>query len=317
VDFAAPGHFIDKEWMDVGRSGSAGRVVWIAYGDLSKFNAEGNEEAGVVKAVRCSADLRTCSHPIVLSSGQTVAEYPDVTIGPDGRTYVTWAEFFGGSFIGPSQQAWIAVAEPGSTAFTRHRIYREDNVVRAQETLHSADFRVGTMFKSTVTSPRGHPRVFATWERCRLHVEDSVCEEPEIALTHSDDLGATWSRQRVVSAGGDNYFPAIDADPNTGALVEAWYTNRFDRVFHNRQDVDLARLSPAGAVSSRQRITRTSNEPEADPILHGVFIGDYLDVDANGGRTYVAYNANQRNVRLLGEGFPLPQQDNYLATLNK
>src|SRR4051794_28748385 len=81
VDFAAPGHFLDKEWMDVGRSGSAGNVVWIAYGDLSAFNAEGNEESGVIKAVRCSADLSSCTRPIVLSQGQTVAEYPDVTIG--------------------------------------------------------------------------------------------------------------------------------------------------------------------------------------------------------------------------------------------
>ena len=33
VDVAGPGRFLDKEWMDVGRSGSAGEVVWIAYGD--------------------------------------------------------------------------------------------------------------------------------------------------------------------------------------------------------------------------------------------------------------------------------------------
>ena len=316
VDYAAPGHFLDKEWMDVGRSGSAGRVVWIAYGDLSDFNAEGNEESGVVKAVRCSADLSTCTDPIVLSEGQVVAEYPDVTIGPDGRTYITWGEFFGGSFIGPSQQAWIAVAEPGSTTFTRHPIYREDEVMRGHETLHSADFRTGTMFKNTVTMFQGHPRVFVTWERCLLHANDEACEEPEIALTRSDDLGATWSPQSVVSAGGDNYFPAIDADSRGRAPVMAWFTHRFDPVFHNRQDVELARLSPSGAVRSRQRVSSISNETEADPILHGLFIGDYIELDANAGRLYVAYNANQRHVRLVGEGVPIPQQDNYLAVLD-
>jgi hypothetical protein len=317
IDFAAPGRFLDKEWMAVGRSGSAGDVVWIAYGDLGDFNAEGNEESGVIKAVRCSADLSSCTQPIVLSQGQKVAEYPWVTIGADGRTYITWGEFFGDSFIGPSQQSWIAVAEPGSTTFTRHPIYREDQVMRGHETLHAADFRTGTMFKNTVTMVDGHPRVFTTWERCQLHALDQVCEEPEIVLTHSDDLGATWSPQRVISAGGDNYFPFIAADRGTGAIEEAWYTNRFDPIFHNRQDVELARLSPSGTVLKRTRVTPISNEPEADPILHGTFIGDYFQIDANAGRVYVHYNANLRHVALVGQGVPIPQQDNYLAVLGQ
>ena len=313
VDFAAPGRFLDKEWMAVGRSGRAGEVVWIVYGDLGAFNAAGNEESGVIKAVRCSADLSSCTPPTVLSQGQTVAEYPTVTIGPDGRTYVTWGEFFGDSFIGPSQQSWIAVAEPGSTTFTRHPIYREDQVMRGHELLHANDFRAGTMFKNTVAMVDGRPRVFTTWERCQLHALDQVCEEPEIVLTHSDDLGATWSPQRVISAGGDNYFPFIAADRGTGAIEEAWYTNRFDPTFHNRQDVELARLSPSGEVLRRTRVTPISNETEADPILHGAFIGDYFQIDANAGRVYVHYNANLRQVALVGQGVPIPQQDNYLA----
>jgi hypothetical protein len=312
VDFAAPGHFLDKEWMDVGRSGSAGRVVWMAYGDLSDFDAEGNEQSGVIKAVRCTADLSSCTQPIVLSGGQTVAEYPWVTIGPDGRTYITWGQFFGGSFTGPSQQAWIAVAEPGSTTFKRYPIYREDQVMRGHEVLHSADFRTGTMFKNTVAMVHGHPRVYATWERCLLHAQDQVCEEPQIALTYSDDLGQTWSPQRVVSAGGDNYFPFIDADPDTGDLVEVYYTHRFDPVFHNRQDVELDHLSADGAVRSRERITPFSNEPEADPLLGGTFIGDYIEVDAKNGRDYTGYNASFRSVPFIGDGVPIPQQDNYL-----
>jgi hypothetical protein len=313
IDFAAPGRFLDKEWMAVGQSGSAGEVVWIAYGDLGDFNADGNEESGVIKAVRCSPDLRSCTKPIVLSQGQQVAEYPWVTIGTDGRTYITWGEFFGDSFIGPSQQAWIAVADPGSTTFTRHPIYREDQVMRGHETPHAADFRTGTMFKNTVAMVGRQPRVFTTWERCQLHALDQACEEPEIVTTYSDDLGATWSPQRVISAGGDNYFPFITTDRDTGTIEAAWYTHRFDPAFHNRQDVELARLSPNGAVRSRTRVTSSSNEPEADPLLHGLFIGDYFQIDANGGRVYIHYNANFRQVPLVGEGVPVPQQDNYLA----
>ena len=34
---------------------------------------------------------------------------------------------------------------------------------------------------------------------------------------------------------------------------------------------------------------------------------------ANAGRIYVHYNANRRQVPLVGKGVPIPQQDNYLA----
>jgi hypothetical protein len=303
--------------MAAGTSGSAGRVVWIAYGDLSEFNADGNEESGVVKAVRCSADLGDCSRPVVLSVGQKVAEYPTVTIGEDGRTYITWGEFFGGSFIGPTQRAWLAVADPGSLEFHRQPILTENQVLRGHETLHANDFRVGTMFNSTVATVAGHSRLFVTWDRCQVHARDTVCEEPEIRLTWSDDFGRTWSPARVISTGGDNYFPSITADRATGNLVASWYTHRFDPVFHNRQDVEVVVLNRRGEVTDRHRVTPTSNETEADPIVHGLFIGDYLQVIADSGRILVHYNGNYRSVRLVDEGTPIPQQDNYLAVLHE
>ena len=62
-----------------------------------------------------------------------------------------------------------------------------------------------------------------------------------------------------------------------------------------------------------QRLTEDSNDPEADPLLGGTFIGDYIEVFAHDGVAWVGYNANYRFVPLLGDGVPVPQQDNYLA----
>jgi hypothetical protein len=86
---------------------------------------------------------------------------------------------------------------------------------------------------------------------------------------------------------------------------------------HNRQDVELVQLRNNGTVASRQRVTSISNETEADPLLGGVFIGDYLEVTANRGRAWMHYNANERHVALLGEGLPIPQQDNYLTRVDE
>jgi hypothetical protein len=72
-------------------------------------------------------------------------------------------------------------------------------------------------------------------------------------------------------------------------------------------------LNPGtSAVTGRQRLTSLSNESEADPLLGGLFIGDYIEVYAVGGMALVHYNANYRNVQLLQEGVPIPQQDNFL-----
>jgi hypothetical protein len=63
-----PGHFLDNEWIHVGRSGSAGTVVWIVYTDfvLDETVPVGFTSASI-EAVRCSAELRECTAPILIS----------------------------------------------------------------------------------------------------------------------------------------------------------------------------------------------------------------------------------------------------------
>ena len=163
----------------------------------------------------------------------------------------------------------------------------------------------------------GKLRPFVVWDRCRDVVNDSVCEEPQIFMSWSKDEGTTWSAPKAISAGGDNYFPAISDEVGSKVFVVGYYTNRFDPIFHNRQDVELVRLHNNGTVAQRQRVTKISNETEADPLLGGAFIGDYLEVTANRSHAWVHYNANERHVALLGEGLPIPQQDNYLTRLHE
>ena len=48
-------------------------------------------------------------------------------------------------------------------------------------------------------------------------------------------------------------------------------------------------------------------------MVGGTFIGDYIDVHLLRDVAYVAYNGNYRKIALLGQGIPVPQQDNYLT----
>ncbi|CAN5618167.1 hypothetical protein BH24ACT26_BH24ACT26_23140 [soil metagenome] len=316
VAVAEPGHFLDKEWFDQGRSGAAGNVVWVAYADFAVDpEAPLGFTSASIYAVRCSADLSECTDPILISDDDLDVQFADVTIADNGRTYITWSEIQGELEFEP--QTFIhkmRVAPAGSTEFGPERVvYEEDLAIPFGGFLHANDFRVATYPKNEVKTVNGHARAYVVWDACRYRLLDNVCEEAVIKLTYSDNDGATWSPVKTVSAGGDNYFPTIADNSGDSRLAVAWFTNRFDRIFHNRQDVELATVHRSGRVTKRQRLTRPSNESEADPLLGGFFIGDYIEVDVEHGVAYVGYNANYRHVRVLGEGFPIPQQDNYLA----
>jgi hypothetical protein len=322
VAIAEQNHFLDKEWMHAGVSGTAGLVVWVTYSDFLIDNTAplGFTRASI-KAVRCTPNLSECTAPITISDDDQDVQFSDVTVGPDGRVYVTWSEILGelpGSPGYPAQTFVhkLRVAPAGSTQFGPERVIAvEGRAIPFGGFLQANDFRVATYVKSEVALVNGKPRVFAVWDACSPRVLDFICEYPVIKLRWSDDAGVTWSRTRTVSAGGVNYFPTISWDrARDGQLALAWFTNRFDPAFHNRQDVELVTVDPvAGSVEGRQRITLPSNESEADPLLGGFFIGDYIEVFAHQGRAWVHYNANYRQIRLLGQGRPVNQQDNFLA----
>ncbi|HET7397370.1 MAG TPA: hypothetical protein VFJ94_02510 [Intrasporangium sp.] len=308
------GHFIDKPWMYVGHSGSAGQVVWVTYSD---FDLTAKNPAGFtasIYAVRCDGLLSRCTAPIKISDGDPDVQFSDVTVGPDGRTYITWAQIRGELFNQPQTFIFKSrVAPAGSTAFgPTHVIHREPLAIPFGGLLHANDFRIASYPKNTVSMVNGRPRLWVVWDACGTRPLDTVCENAQVKLTWSDDLGASWSPVRVVSLSDENYFPTIDTAPRTGKVAIAYYTNRFDPVFHNRQDVELVTVSNSGAVTARTRLTPSSDETEADPLLGGLFIGDYFELDARDGTAYVHFNANHVSKTLLGLGSPIPQQDNFL-----
>jgi hypothetical protein len=310
VATAGPPHFLDKEWMAAGPSGQAGEVVWVSFTDFI-LDATGAPVSSSIKAVRCNPTLTSCTDPIVVSGSDQQTTFSDVTVGPDGRTYLSWVQFLGSPETGQMMVLKLRVAPPGSTRFGPARIVATEPKP-AVAFLHANSFRVQTIPKNDVKLVHGHPRVFVVWEGCRTSIF-GVCEEPRINLARSTDFGASW-RRTVLSVGGDNYFPTISEDRGGAALAVAWYTNRHDRRLHGRQDVELASVDPgSGTVVNRQRLTPVSNETEGDVALHGLFIGDYFEVFARRGVAYVHYNANYRLVRVLGQGIPVHQQDNYLT----
>jgi hypothetical protein len=343
----AVGHFLDKEWIHVGDSGAAGPVVWAVYADfVIDETAPLGFTSASIKAVRCDAELVSCTDPILISGDDRDVQFADVTVGPDGRTYVTWSQIIGELPDDPAfpEQTFVhklRIAPAGSTEFgPPMEIFAEGRAIPFGGFLHANDFRVATYPKHEVVmlgdgrdddddgdndrrrsngNGGGAPRIFVVWDACGVRLLAFVCEEAEIKLSYSDDDGASWSEPAIISKGGDNYFPAIAVDPASRGrrtLALAWFTNREDAAFHNRQGVDLVTVDAERVkVTDRRRVTRSLNETEADPLLGGVFIGDYIEVFAHHGAAWVHYNANYRQIKLLGAGVPVNQQDNFMRKM--
>lgn len=331
-------HFIDKPWFFVGVQNGV-RYVWVTYTDFAQDpNAPLGYTGASIKAVRCDENLVTCTEPIPISTLDDDVQFSDVTVGPDGRAYITWAKV-AGEFENTPQVFTIkyrSETAPGSGVFNReHVVQVVPNAIPFGGFLHANDFRVATVPKSDVVmvnSPSplcgaaaatcSHPRVFVVYDECTTRLLGTICEAPQIKLTYSDDDGATWSPPIIESNGGDNYFPSISADRTytTNNLALAWYTNSYDVQFQNQQDTVATSVDPlTGKARGLKRLTTSSNETEADPILGGVFIGDYIEAVLVKNKLWVGANENYRKVPLLGGYFnapdqpiiPVNQQDNY------
>lgn len=334
---SAAGEFLDKEWMFVGTQNGV-RYVWVTYTTFNFLDPPFDFTAEI-HAVRCDENLVTCTEPIPISEGDGTpdldVQFSDVTVGPDGRAYITWSEIVGELANDPDcdpgppcEQTFIhklrVETAPGTAVFGPERIVHvEERAIPFGGFIHSNDFRVATYPKNDVTTVDGKPRIWVIWDACRVRLLGSVCEEAEIKLKYSDDEGATWVGPTILSNGGDNYFPTITADRAGGeGLAAAWFTHYYDNDFHNRQDVVAVSINPrTGESRGHKRVTVSANETEADPLLGGFFIGDYIEAVLIRNRLYVHWNANYRKVPLLAgllhpEGAPvtpLNQQDNYLT----
>jgi hypothetical protein len=315
-------HFLDKEWMFVGTQGGTA-YVWITYSDFDMAPSDVSHEfEASIKAVRCTIDLVTCTSPIAISTIDDDVQFSDVTIGPDGKAYITWSRI-DGELEGTDQTFTHKIrveTAAGSTTFgSENEIYAEDQPIPFGGFLQANDFRVATYPKSDIASVAGEPRVFVVWDACEALLLGTICEFAEIKLSYSDDGGTTWNGPYVISNGGVNYFPSISVDRANAASTKAsvaWFTNGFNPAFWNAQDVVLRSIDTGASTygpGKTSRLTKPSNETEADPLLGGFFIGDYIEVAQVSGNAFTHYNANYRQIELLLDGLPVNQQDNYLT----
>jgi hypothetical protein len=320
---SAPNHFLDKEWLDAADTGD-GVHVWITYSDFD--NSQPCCYADIM-ALRCDADLSSCTAPMKIDEPtDDDVQFSDVTIGKDGRVYITYAQIIGE--IQGTAQTFVVKLRVGDagcnnlSCFSPVRtVYSIDLPLPFGGLLQADDFRIATVPKNAVKiMDNGVPRIFVVFDRCKSRPLDTICELPRVQVMWSDDDGVSWNGPTTLSkTSGDrvDYFPTIVDDQSNDNMVVAWYTNRLDD-YQNAQNIEMVTVDASSvSVTKRQIVTtdgKMPNEPEADPLLQGIFIGDYIEVTAHKGTAYIGYNMNIRKAVMgLDVGESVKQQDNYLT----
>jgi hypothetical protein len=133
----------------------------------------------------------------------------------------------------------------------------------------------------------------------------NVANAANVYVARSLDGGATWlAPQRINDDGlavSTQFHPAIAFDPTNGHLLAAWHDTRNDPT-HRAVDVYLARSLDCGAsFEPNLRVTQPSAEfnnaglssstlnSAANPLGNYNQYGDYLGLDAFGGKAFVAW----------------------------
>ena len=295
-------NFDDKQWMAADRS-SASRFFGRVYVTWTKFGAQGGQSSIYIS--HCGGDgagARVCDgsdwsrgHVIntPVAGGLVQESFP--ATAPDGTLYVAFLQFQGGfGSTLPHAGVWVLKSTDGGETFTQRQVASIAQIpspippqgTAANDGLNS--FRTGTQPTIGVTSDGKVHLAWGEWNGTSA----------EVRYTRSTDRGATWSTPIAMNdvAAGHQFFPSLATEGK--AVHVAWYDSRLDAggtinaldVFYNRSG------NSGSSFAADRRITDASFDPNQVsrfPVFCQAFIGDYIDIDAAGGRVGVVWNDNR------------------------
>jgi len=299
-------NFDDKNWMTADNSSSSpfyGRV----YVTWTKFGAQGGQSSvwlshcGGNGAGKEECDGSSFTRGQVINrpvAGGLVQESFPAT-APDGTLYVAFLQFQGGfGSTKPHSGIWILKSTDGGETFTQRQVAEIRQIPSPIPPVGTAandgfnSFRTGTVPSVGVTADGTVHLVWGEWVNN---------DNAEIRYVRSTDGGVTWSAPISMNdvATGHQFFPSLAVDGDS--VHVAWYDGRLNpagtaitklQVFYNRSNNDGASFLPDVKVTDQPF---NPNLVSRFPVFCSAFIGDYLDIDAAGGRVAIIWNDN-RNV---------------------
>ena len=315
----------DKDTMalDMNPSSAFFGDVYIAW---DHFYGDGTS---ALFAARCTSNL-ACTMisgdtAPVISGSDRFAGYSTVVVAPDGSVKLAWCNFGTNTSFGPVA-CKVRSSPAGGTSFGPiHPITSfmgggtdlpADLVIQGFAT---EQFRASSII-TIATDTSGQPgNLYFAVALCVSGTYDVIqglpgaptdnpgnCGKSAVFFSRSTDGGASWSAAGQISQSAVVIQPTVAVDSSTGTVVVAYYSSQFDP-FNHRLDVVAAVSNDHGVTFSELRMTKVSNEPNAEPSgfdystnLGGSFVapqyGDYMTAVAADGRILVLFTGNYAEV---------------------
>lgn len=270
----------DKPWIkaDNNKDSSHKGNIYVTWTQFDEYGSKKPEHKTHVYASRSKDQGKTFSVPHRIS--QTPGDCLDSSktvmgavpaVGPKGEVYAVWAGPKGLVFVKSTDGGWTFGKEklltdtPGAWDFNVKGIFRCNGLPSLGVDLSDGKNR-GT--------------VHVNWADLRNG-------DPDIFIMSSADGGDTWTKPLRVNDdpkgnGKEQFFTWMAVDPADGSV---------NIVFFDRRDTEgtLTRLTLARSIDGGKTFVNHKINHEPFDCQKNAFFGDYIGIDAFGGRVVAAY----------------------------
>ncbi|MBI2803783.1 MAG: exo-alpha-sialidase [Planctomycetes bacterium] len=267
--------FEDKPWLSVDKSKDSPHrgniyVAWTKFAEYGSKKAEDKTHVFVSRS-RNAGKSFSVPHRVSQTPGDCLDKSNTLmgaipAVGPKGEVYVVWA--------GPKGLALVKSKDGGFT-------FGAEKVLTA--TPGAWDFAVKglkrcnglPMMAVDLSAGPNRGTIYVNWA-------DKRNGDPDVFVIKSTDGGDTWSRPVRVNDdpkgnGKEQFFTWMAVDPIDGSV---------NVVFFDRRDTEGANTGVTLARSTDGGKTFVNYKINQEPFSTGMapFFGDYIGIDAHGGR---------------------------------
>lgn len=327
-------YFQDKPHMAVDdrASGTGAGNVYVSATEFDSY-----EYYSRIWLVSCKSSLSACSSPIIVSGSDTQTQFSHIAVRPDGVVSVTYINVAynpntgGNAFDIKYVRCSAANAPITPSCYPPVLVRHETQPLDFGNYLGAEDFRVVTYPKHDYQTETDQTvQAIVVWDRCKVatwpYPWGWACPDADVLMSASKDSGATWSAATAVDTNlQDQFFPWIKTDRYRNIANIVYYTSAADTPWQHRLRVALRQINPGAVVpnpvGSAITLTTTLDDPASDPVLGGLFFGDYIGVAARGtsstaatSTAYVGFTWNAREGTYNGQA--VPQQDDNIGRVD-
>ncbi|MCD6256085.1 MAG: exo-alpha-sialidase, partial [Deltaproteobacteria bacterium] len=284
----------DKNHMTVDVTNSPYRNnIYVAYTDFTSF------PGSPIRFSRSTNGGTSFSIPVNISGDITshFSQGVNLAVGPNGQVYATWAIYdnWGEGVYGEDGVGFNKSLDGGASWQRPSRIFNIQGIRDwwTHKNPEGEPIRVNSFPSMAVDRSGGiwNGTIYLVWT-------DRRYGDPDILLSKSTDMGATWTNpirvnNDTLGNGKDQWFPWITVNPY-GVISIVFYDSRNDP---NNQltEVWVAQSSDGGQTFTNFRVSDMAFMPYPIPGTAYGYMGDYIGITSKIGKAYPCWMDNRNN----------------------